>query len=265
MAQSNKNTPNPTIERASAPETRASVTIEAAVGIPLFLLAAVCLIWLIEIQSIELSILNAAQGAAKKASVQAAVVPVLNSIKFRSDLIKLIGEERIERSIIDGGCSGISCVRSYISAYTGEMNITVDYRIRIPVPIFGSPSVRKQEEFRISAWTGYEDRGIDEEDGEIVYITENGMVYHEDYQCSYLQLSISFVPYTELSGLRNGDGGKYYRCEKCVLGEAMTGVYITGYGNRYHNSLNCSSLKRTIRAVKKSEAAGKRGCSKCTD
>ena len=132
MAQSNKNTPNPTIERASAPETRASVTIEAAVGIPLFLLAAVCLIWLIEIQSIELSILNAAQGAAKKASVQTAVVPVLNSIKFRSDLIKLIGEERIERSIIDGGCSGISCVRSYISAYTGEMNITVDYRIRIP-------------------------------------------------------------------------------------------------------------------------------------
>ena len=154
MAQSNKNTPNPTIERASAPETRASVTIEAAVGIPLFLLAAVCLIWLIEIQSIELSILNAAQGASKKASVQTAVVPVLNSIKFRSDLIKLIGEERIERSIIDGGCSGISCVRSYISAYTGEMNITVDYRIRIPVPIFGSPSVRKQEEFRISAWTG---------------------------------------------------------------------------------------------------------------
>ena len=90
MAQSNKNTPNPTIERASAPETRASVTIEAAVGIPLFLLAAVFLIWLIEIQSIELSILNAAQGAAKKASVQTAVVPVLNSIKFRSDLIKLM-------------------------------------------------------------------------------------------------------------------------------------------------------------------------------
>lgn len=265
MAQSNKNTPNPTIERASAPETRASVTIEAAVGIPLFLFAALCLIWLIEIQSIELSILNAAQGAAKKASVQTAAVPVLNSVKFKSDLVKLIGEERIERSIIEGGSSGISCIRSYVSPYTGEMNIRVDYRIRIPLSIFGSPSVRKKEEFRISAWTGYEDRGIDGEEGEIVYITESGSVYHEDYQCSYLQLSIGFVPYTELSGLRNGDGGKYYKCEKCVLGEAMTGVYITGYGNRYHNSLNCSSLKRTIRAVKKSEAAGRRGCSKCTD
>lgn len=264
-AQSNKNTPNPTPERASAPGAGASVTIEAAVGIPLFLFAAVCLIWLIEIQSIELSILNAAQGAAKKASVQTAAVPVLNSVKLRSDLVKLIGEERMERSIIDGGSSGISCIGSYVSPYTGEMNVRVDYRIRIPIRIFGSRSVRKRTEFRMSAWTGYEEKNMGGEEGEIVYITVNGSVYHEDYRCSYLQPSVSFVPYTELSGLRNGDGGKYYRCEKCVFGEAMTGVYITAYGNRYHNALNCSSLKRTVMAVKKSEAAGRRGCSKCTD
>lgn len=264
-AQSNKNTPNPTCERASAPETRGSVTIEAAVGIPMFLFAALCLIWLIELQSIKISILNAAQNAAKSAAETTSVVHVLNSIKLKSDIVKLIGEERIERSILDGGSSAISCLKSYVSPYSGEMNVTVEYKIKMPVPVLGSMSEKLKEQFRISAWTGYEDRGIDSEDEEIVYITDRGTVYHEDYQCSYLQLSISFIPYTELSAVRNGDGGKYYRCESCVFGEAMTGVYITGYGSRYHNSLNCSGLKRTIRAVKRAEAAGRRGCSKCTE
>lgn len=82
-------------------------------------------------------------------------------------------------------------------------------------------------------------------------------------QCSYLQLSIQYVQYSELQNMRNEGGGKYHKCEQCVYGQAMNGVYITSYGNRYHNSLNCSSLKRTIRAVYKSEVAGRGGCSKC--
>ena len=260
-------------ERASVPGIRynndilnkkGSVTIEAAFGIPLFLFAALCLIWLIEIQSIKISITAAAQSAAKSAAEDTAVIPVLNTIKLKSDIVSLIGEDRINRSIIRGGSSGISCWKSYVSPATGEMNIKVEYAIMVPIPVIGSPSARLEEKFTISSWNGRNNEQMGGENREIVYMTENGSVYHEDYNCSYLRLSLRYVPYEELGSIRNESGGRYHACEKCVIGSAMTGVYITENGNKYHNTLGCSGLKRTIYAVKRSETGGVGGCSRCS-
>lgn len=261
-------------ERASVPGMRTrnrnfrrqcgSVTIEASFGISLFLFAALCLIWLIEIQSIRISITNAAQNAAKSAAEDTSVIPVLNTIKLKSDIVALIGEDRISRSILENGSSGISCWRSGVSSTTGEMNIIVRYKILIPLPVMGSPSAELEESFKISSWTGYQDGGMDGGDSEIVYMTDNGSVYHDNYNCSYLRLSIRYVPYSDLNVIRNESGGRYHACDKCVIGQAMTGVYITDSGTKYHNSLNCSGLKRTIHAVQRSETGGVGGCSRCS-
>lgn len=40
-------------------------------------------------------------------------------------------------------------------------------------------------------------------------------------------------------------------------------VYITDYGNSYHSVASCRGLKRTIMAVPYSEAGGRRMCSRC--
>ena len=267
-------------EGASAPETERKrkkrnsehvgsasgvITIEAAFAIPLFLFAVLCLIWMIEMQSIKVSIINSAQSAAKKAAEDTAVLPVLNTVSMKSDMISLIGEERISRSIIKGGTSGISCSRSYVNPGTGEMNITVRYEIRLPLPMFGSPSAELEETFRISAWTGSRDSGEEASDGSIVYVTDHAAVWHEDMNCSYLRLSIRFIPAEELELIRNISGGIYHPCEKCVYGTAMTGVYITQSGGRYHNSLSCSGLKRTIHAVRREDVSWLGGCSRCTE
>lgn len=253
-------------ERVSAPGTRrGSVTVEASIGIPLFLLAAVCLIWMIEVRSIRISIQNASVSAAKSAAEDTAVIPVLNTIRLKSDIVELIGGDRIGRSIIRGGSSGISCWKSYISPVTGDMEITVEYEVQLPLPLFGSPSAKQKETFTLSAWTGSRTgRQEDGEDPAIVYVTDNRAVYHEDPYCTHLQLTIRFVPADELDFMRNVWGSLYHACDKCVVGEAMTGVYITEDGTKYHNSLSCSGLKRTVHAVKRSEVAGMGGCSRCS-
>ena len=190
---------------------------------------------------------------------------VLNPIKLKADIVNVVGAERLDRSIIDGGSAGIHCFTSYYDTGDEVIHIYVNYRVRLPFPQHMHVGQKIRQEIEIKAWTGYPHNGLDGEDDSIVYIADTGSVYHTNYQCSALHVQIQFVPQSALSGYRNESGGRYYACEHCVHGSTMPGVYIADYGTKYHNSLNCSRLKRSIRSVKKSQVGGRRACSKCAN
>lgn len=251
--------------RASAStRKKGSITVEAAMAVPIFFFATLALIFLLELLAVQTSVRSGLQEAGKKLAVQAVEIPAVIPSKLESDVVNSIGAERLERSIVDGGSAGIDCNGSYLSPYTGIGEIQASYQIRIPVPGFSIAQIPYKETMRIKAWTGYEAGGFGEEDDQIVYVTDTGVVYHKDPHCTHLDLSIHTTSSTELESLRNENGGKYHACEKCVRGSASGGnVYITDQGDRYHNSLTCSGLKRTVYTARISEVPGKRACSKC--
>lgn len=117
------------------------------------------------------------------------------------------------------------------------------------------------------AWVGYDinrEGNGKEISEEYVYIAETGTVYHVTMDCSHLKLSITSVAGNALSSLRNDSGGKYHPCERCP-DENVETFFITTFGNRYHSDINCSGLKRTVSVLEINEAIkqGYRGCSRC--
>ena len=163
---------------------------------------------------------------------------------------------------------------AYVLDGSGPDDITLpDFYTYEPIGgLVPLPDVRIFNTVKVHAWTGKEyaneegQAGSEEKEKEpMVYVTENGSVYHKDIGCSYLDLSISHVSKNAAEGLRNHYGEKYSPCETCGKGQEQGGmVYITETGNRYHTLESCSGLKRTVRMEKQSHVSGKmHACSRC--
>lgn len=187
-----------------------SITLEASLAVPIFFFAVVCLLYLMEIICIQTAVRSGLQYAGKIAAQEAAVVTAVMPSEIEKEVVNAIGAGRLDRSIIEGGSSGVDCSSSAISPRTGIGKVTAEYKIRIPLPLFHIPPITYKESIKIKVWTGYEKEAFGKNDSQIVYVTETGLVYHRDYHCTHLELSIHAVGREMVSSLRNEYGGKYY-------------------------------------------------------
>lgn len=212
-------------ERRGSPHAscRGSLTLETALALP-FLLCAVAAL-------LSIFSMTAVQGRKARALMERAQTLAVTVGASQSD--------------------------PYIKLY--------DYSgLSLPYGVLGFGSQSTVQKAVVRAWIGYageEDFGRAET---FVYITPEGTVYHKSADCTYLRLSIRSIPAGGLETARNLSGSGYDPCETCVKNEAPAGsVYVTDYGDRYHNRRSCSGLKRTVMMVPLREAAGRRACSKC--
>jgi hypothetical protein len=205
-----------------------------------------------------------------KENIDSQIAKSINSTFYKLKMREYLDVDKINRSVIVGGFDGI---QTYLSSFMGEepvIDIILLYDIKIPIFFFEIDDIPMVQRVRLRGWNGYkvELKGEVEEGGndteELVYITETGTVYHTSKNCTHLTLSIQKKDVSQIHILRNDGGGKYHPCELCDDQE-MSGnqVYITNTGDRYHVSLSCSGLKRTILTVPLGEVANRSLCSRC--
>ena len=249
-------------------QPQASITLEMVVVLPLFISFMVFFLFLFRVLLVQENMEEALVYASRTLAISC-YEETAQDQKSQAVLLaeaQLALQKGLEESdcpvdFIRGEAAGVSLLTSDLTG--DDIVLRASYEIRLPCVLLGTYSFHFVQCAQSRKWIGNRTlEQMDDLDDEWVYITPYGTVYHRDRACRYLDLNIRAVSRQSLLTLRNADRKIYRPCESCGLSGNRT-VYVTDYGERYHNSLSCSGLKRTIYMIKLSQTGGKKACSKC--
>lgn len=277
---------------------QASLTVEAAFVLPIFLFFFQALLYLFQMfyiqEQLQYAISETGKNIAKQVSlvdrikllpedeeqndlsedatlVQNIMNKGISVAYFRQMVEKYLDIKFLEDSSIINGFHGISFLGSSIK--DDIIDIVINYQVQIPLPILKQNTYTYYQRVTLRAWTGIKINSkvseVTEEEGkaesEMVYVTETGTVYHTSQSCTHIALEQKIIKGKDIATERNSSFGRYGPCERCAKAPLnMEKEYIiTTNGDRYHTTSSCSGLKRTVKKVKLEEVSHLRQCARC--
>lgn len=214
---------------------KGSLTVEAALILPLFLLASLTMLSFIDVMKMTIEQQMRQQELLRQGAVYANLLGTAMQGR-EGDYIKM----------------------NYIQL------------IKLPVGGFGYQRVMVQHKGLVHIFNGYDDRCGDRvgKQQEYVYVTERGNVYHKKRSCSALNVDVRKISGQKVKKERNMEGKIYRACGHCMHGYKMQEIsgrtlFVTDYGVKYHILISCPDLTRSVRVIKIEEAGGKRACKFC--
>ncbi len=266
---------NRTIEKTLFPaflrrKAEAGMTVEAAVILPLFLFFVLNLGCALELIRLHGRLQLALWETGSKLAVygyaleDSSVALFFSDFYVRGQVVNYVGEEYLNHSPVQNGAKGLMPWESESFTSGDKIDLILTYQAGPLSEYAGFASFRMANRYYAHLWNGYDVTGPhDETAEEMVYVAENGQVYHNDRSCTHLSLSIQETSRAEAIQAVNQWGKSYSPCEICRPGETVQTLYITNEGDRYHSDRSCSGLKRTVYAVLKRQVPGYRPCSRC--
>lgn len=267
----------------------ASMTVEAAVVLPLFLFFFVNLSCAIEMIRLHGNLELAMWEVGNRMSIYGYMVSsgteteeylegddVLEEVAdvafsytyIKGEVVEYAGEKYLNQSPLLYGTDGLQFVESDIFTSEDTFEVVLTYAVSPWLRMAGVRPFRMANRYYGHIWNGYHIPGTGSAGGskqEVVYVAENGTVYHEDKHCTHLEFSIKETAAFQVVFERNERGGKYTLCEKCGHGEMPENVFICSEGNRFHYTEDCAGLKRTVYTLTRKDAEKYQPCSRCSE
>lgn len=240
---------------------KGSMTVEAALVFPIFLLAVTAFLYLLVLTQLKIETGRSLTDAGKDLAVLAEYSDTAGGmgstaavILYGKQEVKAALSGKVAAAVLMDGAEGLSLLGSSWDSEKSLITLEISGQAVFPPGISWFHPVRIRQKRVVRGWTGFggRERSSNSEKEEVVYVTDYGTVYHRELSCRYLKLSIRQSRLSEVADLRNESGGKYYPCEKCWK-EGADPVFLTDDGTRYHQSLNCSAMVRGIHTIPLSE------------
>lgn len=221
---------------------RGSMTVEAALIVPIMIFVLYALVMISQLFIVNAQIANGTAQTARYLAKHATEQDVLNHIVLRTKFHGFVNQNRLW--LVDGKEGGILFVKSKLPNENEEIEVVANYQCTIKVPLLGKFRFPMETRSVQKAFVGYDpDHNAGSE--ETVYVAESGSVYHTNPACSHI--TITMMTEQEARAMP-----QVQECKHCK-NDAVTGSYVTVYGNCMHKNPNCSGLKRTVHVAKKDE------------
>lgn len=253
-----------------------SATVEATLIFPFFLCAVCTLIVIGQFLLSEASIHHAAMQTVRIYAKQESALQLrsVSGAQGKGNALSQLGgmletnvilhryleKNEANASYVLGGKNGVIFTTKKKDGYVIG---NAEYLFRVPVPFFKGILLKRKIQVKCRLFTGYlpvvyEDGG--NRDGNSVYVTKYGSVYHTRLDCYHLSISISDKKEIQRILMNS----HYRKCKKCMGNSKFPSkIYLTKDGDCYHSSLACSGLKREVEVANRSSVSNQRMCSEC--
>lgn len=279
---------------AKAERISASMTIEAALCLPLFLFFAAALMepmrWLDRQRKVQTVTERLCEDLSQYVYINElgeAVFhgwngDIMNGEKDASDN----REDRNYQGLLSDTAAGlwlkgkaaeyaddVVVKKSNVSDESGNVWFEIVYREQIPFFQIKPDGISMHAAAKRRSWIGIDGklRAKGKNGGEtgnseetIVYVGAGMGRYHLYRNCHYISNQYQTIPFSQAEQMRNTAGGRYTACARCAkAGKSESYVYITEAGEHYHYSKSCSAMTAYVRSMTLKEAGHLGICSYC--
>ncbi len=214
---------------------KGSLTVEAALILPLFLLSSLTILSFIDVMRMS------------------------------------IERQMQQQEILRQGAVYANLLETAVQGREGDyLKLNYIQTVKLPIGGFGYKRVSVRQKGLIHIFNGYDDSCGDNVgwQQEYVYVTKHGTVYHKRRSCQSLNVNVRQVSGMRIKQKRNSDGKIYRACSYCIKGFdkhnfSSSSLFVTDYGVNFHVRINCPELTRTVQVIKIEQAGGKRACRLC--